>query len=269
MVNGVRRAGMRAGIVTLCLLAAACEPPTDPLAEPPRRLVVHAVLDAGASAQTVKVQYLDGSFGHTLTNVAGAEVSITTPDGRVFHGQESGTSGSGGLVYSVTGLNRAEIVPGGTYLLRVRTQAGEEASGTTTMPAFTVVPNQPITVSRFERARDTLRLTWSSVPLAKRYQVSIQTSFVDDGRLLSFSTYRVFSDTGIVIAGTARTLENEPVFLEGTNASVLVAAVDDNYYRYYHPNVDPFAGAPPSNLTGAIGVFGSVVPVRAYSYQVR
>jgi hypothetical protein len=50
---------------------------------------------------------------------------------------------------------------------------------------------------------------------------------------------------------------------------VTVSAVDVNYYDYYRAQSDPFAGAPPSHLTGAVGVFGAYVPMLGGQLQVR
>jgi hypothetical protein len=42
-----------------------------------------------------------------------------------------------------------------------------------------------------------------------------------------------------------------------------------NYYDYYRAQSDPFAGAAPSHLVGAIGVFGAVVPLLLTELQVQ
>jgi hypothetical protein len=59
------------------------------------------------------------------------------------------------------------------------------------------------------------------------------------------------------------------VFVAGSAAVVYVHAVDDNYYAYYQPTADPFAGAPPTRLTGGFGVFGSVSEIFHTSFSVR
>jgi hypothetical protein len=229
-------------------------------------LIVHAVLDPNASSQTVLVQYIDGSFGHSPTEIFGALVTITAPDGGIFFANEQGL-GAGRHYYSVVGLgigSGQQIVPGGTYTLHVYAPEGEEATGTTTVPEFARTADQIEVFSSFYRATDTLRLSWEPMPLAKRYEVTVESFF---GSSPLGGTYRVFADTSITIAGTARTIDNDPVFPEGGSAAVVVAAVDDNYYTYYHPSVDPFAGAPPSRLTGALGVFGSIVPISIRTYR--
>ena len=161
-----------------------------------------------------------------------------------------------------------ELVPGGTYTLRVQTPDGEEATGTTTMPEFQL-PNS-IAIDTLYRERDTLRLSWGRVPSAARYLVNVQTRFeYDSVHVFTDLTYTAFTDTSIVIPGTARTLDNERVFVSEIENWVMVSAVDVNYYTYFRPTADPFAGAPPSKLTGAAGVFGSLAPVRVHFLEVR
>lgn len=260
-------------MATLAALAAlaACEQPTDPLALPPPRLVVHAVLDVGSPFQDVKVEILDGNFGHRLAGLGGAEVSITTPHGEVFVGSAVDNSAEG-FHYHIANLGagtQTPLVPGGTYTLYVRTQLGEEVRGTTTVPQYPVATIRE-DVPSLDRQRDTVRLDWERVPLAARYEVVVQ-AIHQVGEFQSRElTYRAFTDTSITIAGTTRTLENDEVFPLGAAVSILVSAVDDNYYSYYKLHVDPFAGGPPSRLTGAVGVFGAIAPVRRRSYsQVR
>ena len=244
-------------IATFGAAVAACEPPTDPIAQPQPRLVIHAVLDAAASRHSVRVQEIDGSFGHRLVDLGGALVTITTPSGEVIVAdQVSGLPGEPEIGYSAFIV---PLVPGGTYTLNVTTPIGQEASGTTTVPMFQHYGG-PESVPFFRRATDTLRLLWRSVPLARRYEVTVESTFRTGVNTFFVQTYRTFADTSITIAGSARTADNDPVFVPGSG-QVLVTAVDDNYYTYYHLNVDPFAGAPPSRLTGALGVFGSVAPI--------
>lgn len=151
------------------------------------------------------------------------------------------------------------LKPGGEYTLRIKTPT-VEATATTTVPRYTALPLAGTEASApFDRERDTLRLAWPAVPLARRYQVDVYSEGKTRGGLSD--PYTIFTDTSVTIPGTIRTLDNEPVFRAGTNAWVVVSAIDDNYYTYYHPIVDPFAGAPQSRIQGAIGVFGVIVPV--------
>ena len=249
-------------LVALTLAVSACEPPTDPIDQPPRRLVIHAVLDNGTNGQLVKVQYLDSQFGHSLRTVDGANVTITTPTGQEFPATRLLPDGD----YAVIGLGlggAADLVPGGTYTLRVTTPAGEVATGTTTVPQRNTFSNT-IQISNFDRDRDTLRLSWARVPLAARYQATFESTIdLGGGFGTLIQRHSIFTDTSLTLAGTARTLDNEAVFPRGALTLIVVSAVDDNYFTYYHPTVDPFAGSPPSRLTGALGVFGSLVHVQS------
>jgi hypothetical protein len=218
--------------------------------------VIHGVLDPSAEIQWVKVQYIDDEHGHDLQDIRDAQVTLSAPNGDVFTIDWFRTQPDFAYGFELT--DARQLVPGGTYTLRVRTAAGEVATGTTTVPVYPV-PVEEI-VPLFRRDRDTLHLVWSSVPLARRYEVVVQSNFPVDGNIFGEQTWRTFSDTSIALAGTLRRIGNDPVFHPGSGA-VVVTAVDDNYYTYYHPNVDPFAGAPPSRITGALGVFGSVAPI--------
>ena len=59
------------------------------------------------------------------------------------------------------------------------------------------------------------------------------------------------------------------MFEPGSQTTVLVSAVDINYYQYYRVLSDPLSAAAPSHLTGALGVFGSVVPIVARRLDVK
>jgi hypothetical protein len=257
-------------MIALLACVAACEPPTEPIAPGRAYLLIHAVLDAGAPHQEIRVERVASGFNQNVTVVSGAEVTVITPDGLHFLAREyfyPRTSTTAGYLLTQLGTNAIPLVPGGRYTLHVLTPAGEEASGTTIVPlapAFEL----PVILPEFRRAQDTLRLQWPRVAGAAGYEVDIKNAPI--GSQGFFTDYSVFTDTSITIAGNARTIENEQVFRPGYSAFVSVVAVDANYYTYYHPVVDPFAGAPPSRLTGAIGVFGSVAPLRLVTYlEVR
>jgi hypothetical protein len=149
----------------------------------------------------------------------------------------------------------------GTYVLHVRTSLGEEVSGTTIIPNATPSLFFVTLNSDFRRLRDTLRLNWPRVPGAGSYEVIVKPAHLDE--------YRVFTDTAVVLPGNMLTLAGDMVFPPGVSASVLIIAVDANYYDYYRAQSDPFAGAAPSHLQGAVGVFGSVVPIHGYLVHVR
>ena len=270
--------GRASAIALACAIQLACQPPTDPIPAVPKQLLVQGILDLGAQSQMVSVEWMD--FSATGSNeVRGATVTITTPDGRVMRATEDvyvyfpgfrGTLDSAlrnGMYRVDLQKNAVALVPGATYRLDVQAPDGRRASGTTTMPRAPAAPSDK-DLTTFSRLRDTLRLSWPRVPGAKSYQVAVRISSPLTPAL-TVSLYTIFADTSVTIAGTARTLDDDPVFAPGGRADVVVTAVDDNYYTYFHPTVDPLAGAPPSRLTGALGVFGSITPVVVRRYDVR
>jgi hypothetical protein len=224
------------------LAAAACDIPESPLEPGARQLLVQAVLDASASRQLVTVGWSDESQRLGWEAV----VTLIYPDGREVRAVAQAGSIETHAVFTA-GSNR--IQSGAEYGLRV-------VDGSTVVTGRTAVPNaQPVTElvnETFSRRGDTLRLAWPRVPGAKAYHIAIQNS---EG-----TYYSTFADTSIAVAGTLRTLEGEAVF-EADVADVVVSAVDENFYVYYHAAIDPFAGAPPSRLNGGLGVFGAIVPI--------
>jgi len=270
----------RAAAIALAFaLLSACTVPEEPIPIAPRQLVVQAVLDLGAQSCLISLEWMDnGSRVHG--QVTGANVSITTLDGRVIRATEDVfiyTPGFGnqprdsarwnGMYRVDLQKNGVALLPGATYTLDVRMLDGTHATGTTTMPAVANAPDDR-ELSRFSDLRDTLRLSWKRVPGAKSYQVTVR-AYPKDAPEITESFYSIFTDTSVTIAGTARSFQNDPVFPFGSRVDVTVVAVDDNYYTYFHPSVDPLAGAAPSRLTGALGLFGSVAPVVIRRYDVR
>ncbi|MEP6729759.1 MAG: DUF4249 family protein [bacterium] len=232
------------------------------LVPPPSQVVVHATLDAASADQLVLLERT--SVGSTSINgqspILGAAISITTPSGIVMTAHEDQAGG----VNAIKGQYRISLsdygvtlAPGGRYTLHVRTDRGEEVSGSTVIPNTTAAMLSPPEV--FFRKIDTLRLHWSRVEGARSYEVRIQSLYLPD---ISFTqdAYVVFADTSASIAGVERSVLNNPIF-STDDAYATVSAVDVNYYEYYVAQSDPFLGVPPSHLTGALGVFGSMVPV--------
>jgi len=168
--------------------------------------------------------------------------------------------------------NGVTLIPGAVYSLRVVTSTGELATGTTTVPGVGPGSFDSTNVPTFFSTRDTLRLDWSRVPGAKSYYVAISgRQNLGAKGVLDIERYFTFADTSLTLPGTMKWFwfDEDRVFIPSDTITVVVAAVDDNYYTYYHVFVDPFAGAPPTRLTGAIGVFGSLVPLIRQRYYVE
>lgn len=241
-------------------LPMACINLEDPAAGNPPRLVVQGVMDLRAPQQTILVfRARTGSDAWNSADddepVNQAEVTITTPQGVTVR---SGFGNPGQYVFLTLDTASIQLTPGGSYVLHVRTTEGEEVTGTTTIP-FAPVNLVPLTQS-FDRTSDTLRLSWPPVPGARSYEVFVRSRL---------STYRVYADTSIVLAGTTLTTGGDPVFPSGTRVRVIVSAVDQNYYDYYSTQSDPFAGPAPGHLAGAVGVFGSIAPIVSLQLTVR
>jgi hypothetical protein len=238
----------------------ACEDPFEPFADfAEKRVLVHAILDANADTQKVLIEITDGFEGLIPMD---AVVRVTTPSGREIPLilKQAIPDAEHVAAYYYRVAEHEPLQPGGTYDLRIDLPNRPRVTGRTTIP--NAVAGSPVELPTFLPDFDTLRLAWSRVAGARGYEVvfTSERSFPGGGFILSRSS--IFADTSISLAGDARTLEGEDIFLAQNRTEVTVLAADDNYHTYYRANVDPFAGAPPSRLTGgAIGVFGSVVPI--------
>ena len=263
-----------AGLVLLAAMGAACEPPTTPIPPAEKRLLVHAVIDASTAETRVFLERTEsGAFG-TIDDVKGATVRITAPWGAIYEGSqevEDPTCQDCLLTeYYAVPLGRDNIVLGATYTLLIETPEGETVTATTTVPG---TPGDAVAIGEvqagtFRRDTDTLRLAWPRMAGAAKYQLAIRSVFMDQNFPIEFNTrHRTFVDTSIAVAGTAKTFDNDDLFRRNSQVVVAIAAVDANYYAYYQPTSDPFAGAPPSRIKGALGVFGAVVPIVRRQYS--
>jgi hypothetical protein len=244
-------------MIALCALAAACVRET-PLESATSTIVVHAVLNAANDDQIVAVQQT--THGAAMgAYVDSAVVTITGPDGVAMIGVEVPDS-SLGRVYRVRlSVYGEALVPGGTYRLHVHLKSGADVTGATTIPSA-----QPSTAAppmqNFDDATDTLRLSWPAVGGAASYEVRVQSTA---------GVYAQFGDTSAVLPGTLRSLDGKIVFQVPLVHTVVVSAVDEAYYEYYRTNSDPFTGtAVQGNLTGAEGVFGSLVVLAVRGVRV-
>jgi hypothetical protein len=219
-------------------------------------LIVHAVLDLSSRDQYVVIQSTTGSIDQQRP-VTGAVVTITTPDGHGLLAEETRDSTRYltrsdmprvTTVYRVS-LDRygIDLVPGGTYRLRVTTPDGREVSGTTKIPnavvdtAFTTQTIDP---------RDTVRMSVPRVADASAYEVYASWR----------SRAAFFNDSALALPGPAT--GGADAVLGATPDLVVVSAVDQNYYDYFRRASDPWSGSGLiSHLDGAIGLFGSIVPL--------
>lgn len=253
-----RHAAAFAGPALAILAAGACVRET-PLQVTSTTIVVHAVLNALDDEQVVLVQRTTDGIPLLTSPADSATVTITGPDGVAMTAVEAPDS-LFTRVYQVSlSANHQQLVPGGTYHLRVQLTTGEDITGTTTIPdASPVLP--PVAILPFNEATDTLRLGWPPVTGAASYEVRVQSTA---------GVYALFTDTSVALPGTLQSLEGKAVFVAGLDNQVVVSAVDAAYYQYYRTSSDEFTGATvQGNLTGAQGVFGSLVVVAVRALHV-
>jgi hypothetical protein len=271
------------GVAGLLSLASfgACELTKIDLPVKPSAVVIHGVLTVATSTQTVLVE-------RTLTGVRqshlvygpidasdpivtdggipeeGAVVDLTGPDGQTIRARELQTfhplgHGAGVYVFSLAG---AALVPGGRYQLRVLTKEQELVTAETTVPVAALAPTGP-TID-FNRAEDTLALSWPKATSAAGFEVRIESPH---------APWIAFTDsTHLALTGTLRSLaaENLPnVFVPGFRQGVSISAVDANLYDYYRTSNNDFTGTGLiSRVSGGYGVFGSLVTVARRTLNV-
>jgi Domain of unknown function (DUF4249) len=259
---------------TITLVAlAACALGVEPVAPTKPMLVLHGVLNPGASTQIV---LLERTRSGTVTiidtivystadpivsdggiPVRGATVELRAPSGQVFTGFEDAPAqlgGGGAGVYRFS-LSGGALLRGQDYALHLRTAEGEEASATTSVPAGS--PSTVAPLATFDRDRDTVIVSWSASAGARSYLLRIESPF---------GPFFLFTDTTHVrLSGQLRNLfanELTRVFIPGFQQLVSVTAVDSNFYDYYRTSNDPFTGSGLINrVKGGIGLFGAAVVV--------
>jgi hypothetical protein len=258
-----------AALAALASVIACSEILLPPAAD---RLLVHGVVNADSGEIAVKVGWVNRQ--HQTDD--SATVTITTPLGRVInlplvtkldttyflfggYGVETDR-----FYYVAMSAVSDSVIPGGTYTLNVVAKNGQTVTGTTTVPVGPVTVDSASGV--ISRAQDTVRLSWPRAAGDVHYEVEVSRIGLATGL---DADYLAFTDTSVVLAGTMRNREDEEVFLPGGTYLVAVYVVDDNYHDYYRTITDPFSGATPSRLTGAVGVFGAVAPIKKRVYQVN
>jgi hypothetical protein len=251
----------------LLLLGGAC---VDQSAVTPNApsVVVHAVLDASARDQVVKVQTTTG-VETQQRDVSGARVTIETPNHGSVAGVEAPDTGAVtiqgvkpliSIVYKFSFAQLGGVVAGGTYGLHIVLPDGREVRGVTTVPSANATSTTTV-LPLFDAARDTLSLAWPAARGASAFEVYIKSAS---------SSFTMFADTTAAIPGGVDGVNGRGAFWPGLAHRAIVSAVDANFYDYYRRTSDFFTGRGViTHLDGAIGVFGSVVPVASYSFMVR
>jgi hypothetical protein len=231
-------------------------------------LVIQALLDAGSRDQYVIVQTIGASIADQIP-VAGATVTLMLPNGTSVTAIEELNTGVATPEPGEPAISRVyhfplggmgiPLVPGGTYRLRVVVPDGRVATGRTTIPNAAPATIAGDTVA-FDRKRDTLRTSIARVPGATGYEVDIVGPGAQ-GRV-----FTTLSDTAVSLPGTMDAFASVP----SAPAIVVISALDSAYYAYYRRAGDPVSGiAVAGNLTGALGVFGSIVDVKRLTLLVH
>lgn len=260
--------------------AAGCEFGKAVIPAPAPRIVVHAVLNAGAAEQIVLVEssltgrvVIDDSLKFDPLDpirTAGGE-PITGADVRLLAGTdtvgvaatETRVSGRGTGRYVVSRAQLA-ISPGATYRLGIRTTDGRAVTGHTVVPgapggwrADAALTTQPLA---FNRDVDSLRLAWAGAAGGRSYAVRVETPF---GPWALFSDSTSFTLSGGLRNFLAAGLPN--VFLPGFSQQLSITSVDQNFYDYNRSGNDPFGGSGLiSSVNGGLGLFGSLVVLGTY-----
>jgi hypothetical protein len=271
--RGAAAAFAAAGMTALasCDIGTVIVPKTQP------SIVVHAVLNANAGTQVILVERtLTGAIPlHDTTYnpndpivsgggipVSGARVEIVDSTGLSWPAVEDimlSTDGQGAGVYRVSLLIRL----GMRYQLHVVTSQGEEVRAFTRVP-FPEVASTGALSRTFNRDHDSVVVAWKRVAAARAYAVRVESPF---GPFFLFTDSLRFRLTGELRNLFAPDLQR--VFIPGFRQDILVAAVDSNFFDYYRTNNDPFTGSGIiSRLSGALGVFGSMVTLNSGTLTV-
>ena len=270
----------------LTILLSACELTEVTVAEGDPRVIVQAVLSAGADEQFVVVERsLTGEVpanwtadavppgeprlpirGATVTLVHEGPSSCAAPTDTLTPRE----AGSGVYVTSTF----CALEPQDRVRLTVATPDGDVVTGTTTVPGARSVSVRLATdsataagqVLTLDRQRDTIRIGVDAI-LARAMQLEVRWRDDPD----EVAVFLVSDSLGLALPGDLfNPFEGDagkPVFEVGVEYSLTVAVTDTNYYDFVRSRSDPFTGRGFLNhLEGGIGVFGSVAP---YTYYLR
>jgi hypothetical protein len=278
--------------------ASACEFGETTIAEGDPIVVVHAVMRPDRERQWVLLEQTltgtesdDSVSGRIPGNapqlpLTDATVTVanlgmpTDPCGMVFFTErpiDPGLETSDGLYWGPVGCPTMRT--GDTLLLTVETVQGEIVSGTTEIPGAdamllsvageaVTVPGPTITMNR---DNDTLV---AEVIVTTGRAVQLEVGSPDSLGLLKRPFAMFVDSTAITLPGdlpnfllgilgeedTSSVEDVEPIFTAGRYYSATVALFDDRYFDYARSGNVPLSGRGfINNLTGGMGVFGSLV----------
>ena len=256
----------------------ACEIEKIQIPRPDKGLALHGVLSASAPSQVVLLERtrngsvavyapsfdLESPLGSD-SGIAesGALMTLTTPDGKVLEAIEDSRvnidrSGTGVYRFYIAG---SALVRGAPYRLKVIVSNGAALTAETSLPAGSTAMSES---STFDRARDTMQVSWSVADGARSYFVRIETPFGPR----SFFT----DSTHVRLTGDLRNIELDAlphVFIPGFPQTITVSAVDSNYYDWFRTHNSAVSGQGLINrVNGGIGVFGSLVRLKLKDVDV-
>ena len=249
-----------------------CEPPFEPILQQERRVLLHSILDMSADTQRVMLEWTRTSPFESVA-IVNAAVTLTAPNGQTvamtMRPNIAPDPGNPARYILLLSENLQTLQRGGAYQLTVNVPGHPTITGTTVMPDTIATTTVLTRTLPFSHDLDTLRMQWPRVRGAAGYRVmSSPRHPLSSDRF--FTTMGIFTDTSVVLPGDFETLDGGFFFPREFISHIVALAVDDNYFTYYKTATDPCAGAPPSRLTGgAVGVFGSIVPIVRHRFQVQ
>jgi hypothetical protein len=279
-------------LLVLAVTLVACEPDATALTFDRDPVVVHSVLEAGATSAAVLVARIqrnaapgDGVTGVPVTDaqvrlIAGTDTVILTrpQNGRPCRASYQ-TPPADASVGCYTAELPAGVQAGSEYRLLIRLADGTLIRGATTVPHAPVFtqPTAPaeLHVPRTpggEVSTDTLQLAWSGAAAAARLEVRVMTVIRECGVTLRHVTGLFGSDiqySGLMaidvtgrqsasIAGYMIACAQNVTFDRGPG-SLMLTAYDANYSRYVlnRTRARPLHEAA-AGIDGAWGVFGAL-----------